>query len=161
MGAFMETLDGGLFGPDQPCFGCSPQHPIGFRLSFVRDGEEVVTRFMPKDCYQGPPGVMHGGLVSTLVDEIGAWAIIALMGKFAFTTSLELRFKRPIRIGIEVVGRGRISAPGRRVVGTSVTLWQEDQIAVESTLRFVMLDKRGAEKFLGIELPQAWQRFGR
>ena len=68
----LERLDGHLFGADQPCFGCGPNHPWGFHLAFERDGEAVVTRFVPGDRYQGPPGIMHGGLVMTLADEVGA-----------------------------------------------------------------------------------------
>ncbi|MFT3767835.1 MAG: hypothetical protein QM820_20485 [Minicystis sp.] len=68
--ARMETpLDPHLFGSGQPCFGCSPEHPIGLRLAFTRRDDEVVTTFVPGEQYQGPPGLMHGGLVTTLADE--------------------------------------------------------------------------------------------
>jgi acyl-coenzyme A thioesterase PaaI-like protein len=73
----MRELDGTLFGPEQPCFGCGPVHSSGFRLRFVEDGDEVVTRFLPDDRYQGPPGLMHGGLVFTIADELAARVIIA------------------------------------------------------------------------------------
>jgi hypothetical protein len=37
--------DGHLFGAGQPCFGCSPDHPTGFRLTFTRESDEMITRF--------------------------------------------------------------------------------------------------------------------
>jgi uncharacterized protein (TIGR00369 family) len=156
-----EPLDGSIFGPNQPCFGCSPGHPNGFHLRFEREGDEVVTRFTPGTNHQGPPGVMHGGLVMTLADEIAAWAIIAATGKFGFTASVECRLKKPVRVGAEVVGRGRIVKDGRRVVDTSVSIWQHGQVCAEATLRFVLLDRGGAEALLGVELPEEWQRFSR
>lgn len=156
-----EMIDGSLFGSEQPCFGCSPSHPIGFRLTFERDGEEVVTRFVPRDAYQGPPGIMHGGLVMTLADEIGAWAIIAALGKFGFTVAANCRLRQPVRIGVPLEGRGRILKPGHRIVETSVTMVQEEQVTCEATLKFALLDKAAAEKLLGAPLPEQWRTFGR
>lgn len=157
----LEPLDGTLFGEDQPCFGCAPNHPIGFKLAFERDGEDVVTHFTPDDRYQGPPGIMHGGLVMALADEIAAWSIIAKLGTFGFTSSVECRLKNPVRIGIPLVGRGTIVKQGRRVVDTSVMISQNDEVACAATLRFVLLDPSAAEKLIGASLPDAWRKFGR
>lgn len=156
-----DILDGSLFGPDQPCFGCAPDHPIGFRLRFVREGDEVVTRFSPSERYQGPPGIMHGGLVAALADEIGAWAIIGLLGKFGFTAQMSGKLARPARIGVEIEGRGRIAKQGTRVVDVAVSLAQEGSVVYAGELRFVLLDESGAERMLGRPLPEAWKRFGR
>lgn len=157
----LEPLDGSLFGDDQPCFGCAPNHPIGFHLAFERDDEGVVTEFLPDERYQGPPGVMHGGLVMTLADEIAAWAIIASLEKFGFTTHVECRLRKPVRIGAPVIGRGKIVAKSRRVVTTSVMISQNDEVACQATLKFVLLDGAGAEALLGRELPDRWKKFGR
>ena len=61
----LEEIDPHIFGREQPCFGCSPTHPIGLHLRFWRDDDEVITRFVPGEQYQGPPGILHGGLVTT------------------------------------------------------------------------------------------------
>jgi uncharacterized protein (TIGR00369 family) len=156
----MDRLDGSLFGPDQPCFGCAPAHPIGFRLAFDRDDDGVVTRFVPDDRYQGPPGVMHGGLVMALADEVGAWAVIAKTGKFGFTASIDGRLKKPIRIGAEVIGRGRVLRDARRVVTVSVAI-EQGEVAFEAELRFALLDEAAAERLLGGPIPEEWRRFSR
>ena len=160
-GAMTDVLDGSIFGPDQPCFGCAPDHPIGFRLAFEREDDAVVTRFVPTDRHQGPPGIMHGGLVAALADEIGAWAIIALLEKFGFTAEMSGKLKKPVRIGREVIGRGRIARSGGRVVPVTVELEQEGARVYEGALKFVLLDEAGAERMLGVPLPEAWRRFGR
>lgn len=156
-----EHLDGALFGPGQPCFGCAPDHPFGFRLRFEREGEEIVTRFTPSERYQGPPGIMHGGLVSTLADEVGAWALIGLLGKFGFTGQMSGRLLKPTRIGVEIEARARIKKPGTRVVDVEVVLSQQGETVYTGELRFVVLDERGAERMLGGPLPEAWKRFSR
>jgi acyl-coenzyme A thioesterase PaaI-like protein len=156
-----EELDPHLFGAEQPCFGCGPSHPTGFRLRFVRAGEEAQTRFVPDARYQGPPGVMHGGLVVALADELAAWTIVAQKGRLGFTVALEGRLVRAVRIGEEVLGRGRLLEDRGRVLRVGVTLEQGASDCYRGTFTFVLLDRRGAERLLGTELPASWQRFCR
>ena len=118
----VSPLDGSLFGPGQPCFGCSPDNPAGFHLRFETDGDDIVTRLVPQKHHQGPLGLMHGGLISTLADETAAWAVLAVTGKFGFTTHFEARLSKGVRIGVEVVARARVTKKGGRVVKATVEL---------------------------------------
>ncbi len=157
-------LDGSLFGPDHACFGCATDHPIGFRLRFERaeadDGTPFVqTRFTPGELYQGPPGLMHGGLVATLADEVAAWTIVALRGRFAFTAAFDGRLKRPVRIGRELLGRGRITRPGKRLLVVRVELHQGDALAYEGDFRLMMLPCRDVAGVLQAPIPAAMRRF--
>lgn len=154
-------LDPRDFGDNQPCFGCSPDHPIGFHLRFTREGNEVFTRFTPGTQYQGPPGLMHGGLVTTLADEIGAWAIIGLLEKFGFTAKIDVKLRAAIRIGVEVVGRAWIVRETSRIVEVGVELTQEGSVALAGQFAFVLMDRKGAERLLGGPIPEAWVRYCR
>lgn len=156
-----DRLDGSIFGDDQPCFGCAPNHPYGFHLKLERDGEGVKTRFTPHEQYQGPPGIMHGGLVMTLADEVAAWAILAKLGKFGFTASFEGRFKSPVRVGLEAVGYGMIVKETARVVRVAVRIEQGGAECFEGALAFALLDRGAAEKLLQRPLPESWLRYAR
>ena len=157
----MEDLDPHVFGAGQPCFGCSPDHPIGFHLRFSKDDGAIETRFVPGDTYQGPPGIMHGGLVMTLGDEVGAWAIIGLLGKFGFTASFSGKLKKPVRIGEELVARGTIVRDTTRVVAVRVEITQSGVLCFEGEYTFVIVDEAGVEKLLGGPLPDVWKRVAR
>lgn len=159
--ALPDRLDGTLFGADQPCFGCGPKHPFGFHLAVERDGDEVVTRFTPGPHHQSAPGIMHGGLVATLADELAGWAIVAQHGKFGFTTEFSARYPRPTRIGVEIEGRARCVAPPRRLVSIETRLLQEGTVVFTGTFRFAVLDRAAAERMLGMTLPEDWVRFSR
>lgn len=154
-------LDGSLFGPDNHCFACCPDHPTGFHLRFQVEGDEVVTRFTPSRMHEGAPGVMHGGLVTTLADEVGCWALIALLGKFGFTGTMTSRLPRPVRIDRVVEGRARIVRDDKRMVHVEVVISQEGSTCFTSAMMFVVLTESGAEKMLGGPLPPAWKRFVR
>jgi uncharacterized protein (TIGR00369 family) len=157
----IDVLDGRLFGEGQPCFGCSPTHPHGLHLAYERQGDEVVTQFLPGPLHQGPVGIMHGGLVSTLADESAAWAVIAATGKFGFTTSFTAKLHRAVRIGQPVEARARVTSATSRVVKSTVVLRQEELDCFTGDFVFVLLDKAGAEKLMGGPIPPDWERFCR
>lgn len=104
---------------------------------------------------------MHGGLVTTLADEIAAWTVIGQKERFGFTAALSAKLHRPIRIGIPVLGEGRIVADKTRVLTIEVTLAQSGERAFSGEFTFVLLDAAGAERLLGGPLPEAWTKFAR
>ncbi len=159
--AQVERLDGHLFGEDQPCFGCGPKNPLGFRLRFEEDGEAIVTRFVPGPHHQGALGVMHGGLIATVADETAGWVVIAALGKFGFTTSFEARYRRPVRVGVETECRGWITKESRRVVRVRTVVTQAGEECFGADFTFAVLGKQAAEKLMGVTLPQKWERFCR
>jgi acyl-coenzyme A thioesterase PaaI-like protein len=147
------------FGEGQLCFACSPDHPAGFHLKFSRAGEWIHTQFLPTDQYEGPPGIMHGGLVTTLADEVAAWAVIGLKGKFGFTAEMRARLHAPVRTGHELQARSRISLDGSRLVKVEVELSQQQVVVYTGEFSFILVDRAGAEKVLQRPLPPAWERF--
>ncbi len=154
------------FGAQSPCFGCSPDHPIGFHLHCSRvtapDGERAIeTELVPGDVYQGPPGVMHGGLVMTLADELAAWTVIGLQERFGFTAAVTCKLHRPVRIGLPVFGRGTVTSASARIVKVAIVLSQSNAVAFAGDFTFALLDTHGAERLLGGPLPEAWRRFAR
>ncbi len=156
----MDELDGSLFG-DQHCFGCGPAHPHGFRMRFREEGDDVVTRLVPGDGHQGAPGIMHGGLILTIADELAAWVCILKLTKFGFTVRYSGKLQAPARIGVELQGRARIVRKTTRTAEVSVTLAQGESSVLEGSFTFALLDKGGAEKLLGRSLPDEWARFAR
>lgn len=157
----IEPLDGRLFGEGQPCFGCSPTHPHGLRLAYERSADGVLTRFTPGAQHQGPVGIMHGGLVSTLADETAAWALIERTGKFGFTTSFTARLTRAVRIGVEIEARGTVTSASSRIVKSTAVLSQQGEVCFTGEFVFALLDKVAAEKLMGRSVPPEWERFCR
>ena len=157
----VSPLDGSLFGPGQPCFGCSPDHPAGFHLRFEMEGDTILTRMVPAKHHQGPLGLMHGGLISTLADEVAAWAVLVHTGKFGFTTHFEARLSKGVRVGVEVEARAKLTKQTSRVVRTQVELHQAGALCFTGDFTFVLLDRAGAEKLMGGPLPDAWAKYCR
>jgi acyl-coenzyme A thioesterase PaaI-like protein len=66
--------------PDYNCFGCSPNNKFGLKMVFFEDGERVISRWEPEMKFQGFHDVLHGGIQSTLIDEIASWVVFVKLG---------------------------------------------------------------------------------
>ena len=149
-------LDPLTFGPDQRCFGCGPHNHVGMGLQFQRDGDEVVTTFHGKPGWEGPPGILHGGLQATLADEIGAWTLVGLLGRFGFTTSAQLKWLRPAKLDLPIEARGRIVERKGNVVTVKVGLRQDGHLVLSGAVTYALVTVAQAERILGQPLPEAW-----
>ncbi|MBC8133117.1 MAG: PaaI family thioesterase [Deltaproteobacteria bacterium] len=88
------------------CFACGPDNLRGLRLEFEREGDRVLTTFTPPPEYGGYGVILHGGLTSTLLDEVMAWAVYGLLDRLSLTTALRVNFLGPVRCGepLTVIG---------------------------------------------------------
>lgn len=80
------------------CFVCGQSNPIGLHLHFWEEDGKVWTEFTPDDRHQGFPGIMHGGLLFTILDEVTGRAAY-LQGVWVVTGRIEVRYHRSAHLG--------------------------------------------------------------
>jgi acyl-coenzyme A thioesterase PaaI-like protein len=73
------------------CFGCSQHNPIGLKLKFREEGDFVLSDWVPGENYQGWMNVLHGGIQSTLMDEIASWLVMVKLETAGVTSKMEVR----------------------------------------------------------------------
>ena len=100
------------------CFGCGPGNAIGLHLQFEAHSDGgVQAQFTPGVEHQGWDGIMHGGLVTVLLDEAMAWAASSSTRMY-YTARLEVRYREPVRTGAPLVVRGWITRNRGRTLET-------------------------------------------
>jgi uncharacterized protein (TIGR00369 family) len=90
------------------CFGCSPTNPSGLRLQFVETDDGVEVEYVAPRHQQGAPGVVHGGIQATLLDEALCMTAHAKTGTSVVTGELTIRYVRPVPTATRIIARGRI-----------------------------------------------------
>ena len=98
------------------CFVCGESNAHGLKLRFQTDGHLVQTRFTPRPEHIGFQGVVHGGILATVLDEIMVWACAAPTKRFAFCAELNVRFIRPARPGAEIIVTAQLTANRRNKI---------------------------------------------
>lgn len=126
------------------CFGCGSENPIGLKLCFQRDGDKVEAEFTPSELHQGWPGLVHGGILFTLLDEAMGYAFLP-RGINGVTARAETAFKRPARVGETLHIVASISKDSRRLVETAATITLGDGtvVAEGKALMYVVSRERG------------------
>jgi acyl-coenzyme A thioesterase PaaI-like protein len=103
------------------CFICGLENPVGLRLKiYERDPGVIETTFTAPEHFQGYPGVLHGGIVASILDEISGRALMGDPAKprFMFTGKLEVKYRKNVPIGkpLRIIGKaGKIK--GRMAQG--------------------------------------------
>ncbi len=121
------------------CYVCGKDNPIGLKVQFYQEGDQVVTRFTPGPEHQGYPDRMHGGIASTLLDEtIGRAGFI--YGYWTFTAKFEVKYRKPIPLGQEITVVGEVTRDrGRMVEAQGRILLTDGSVAVEGSGLYVKL----------------------
>ena len=96
---------------DQWCFACGPENPHGLHLQFRWEGDDYVCDFVPERVHQGWAGVTHGGIISTLLDEVMT-RMLCTDDAAVVTAELKVRFRSPAPTGEPLQLRAR-SVGGR------------------------------------------------
>jgi acyl-coenzyme A thioesterase PaaI-like protein len=93
------------------CFICGLENPVGLHLHIYETEPGVLeSTYIAPDHFQGYPGVLHGGIVGALIDEISGRALMGsdpMDPRFMFTAKLEVKYRKNVPIGrqLKIVGR--------------------------------------------------------
>lgn len=141
---------------DHHCFGCGRLNVNGLQLSFYAndDGSGVWAPFTPSDAFEGYEGVVHGGIVCTVLDEVMAWSLYRER-TWAVTGQLSTRFRKPVLVGVPARAIGRIIRDRGRVIEVKGEIRREadGQLLAEATATFFRVPESQAaawnERYLG------------
>jgi uncharacterized protein (TIGR00369 family) len=116
------------------CFACSADHPHGLHLRFRHTGDGVVSLCSVPERFCGFDGMAHGGIITTLLDEASAWALMARHGKLGVTREMTVRFLKPVRTGQDLVVQARITAfDGKTATVEGMVKSNDGEILAESS----------------------------
>ncbi|MBT3188540.1 MAG: PaaI family thioesterase [Anaerolineae bacterium] len=92
------------------CFVCGLDNPVGLKLHIYQTEPGVIeTTYIAPDYFQGYPGVLHGGIVATILDEISGRAHMGDPSepRFMYTGKMEVKYRKNVPIGIplKIIGK--------------------------------------------------------
>lgn len=125
------------------CFACGTANPIGLHLDFYRYGESVCSDITLNKNHAGWENIVHGGIISTLLDEVMSWSILYFRREVFFTRKMEVKYIRPVLIDTPLTVRGFIvdeTDPKRLKARAEIHDSQENLLS-RSNGEFIILKK--------------------
>ena len=126
------------------CMVCGLDNPFGIRGAFysMEDGS-VMSPFKFHFNHQSYPGRVHGGMVTTVLDELGVralWAKTLDETQFAVTTSLNTKYRKPVPYETELVSVGRIISETAKFMTVHTALYDTDGVLyANAELKYIKL----------------------
>jgi acyl-coenzyme A thioesterase PaaI-like protein len=122
------------------CYGCSSENAASLGIVNVATAEGAEARVRFGREHQGPPGLVHGGLLATLLDEAMGTVPCGMPG-IRLTAEMSVRYRQPTPIDTDLVCRARIadaSDRGFTVDATIVAADDEIHVLVAGSATYVL-----------------------
>ncbi len=134
------------------CFGCCPTNPYGVHMEFLEDGDDVVSLWKPSIFYQGWLNTMHGGILSTLVDEISGWVVSRKLQTSGMTTHLDVHYRKAVSTqDPQLTIRAHITEMKRNIALINVTIHNSSgELCVEGQATYFCMNAERA-RAMGFE----------
>lgn len=125
------------------CFACGTANPIGLNLKFYCRGDAVCSDITLGKYHEGWQDIAHGGIISTLLDEVMSWAIMYSKKTFVVTRKMDIKYVRNVLIGtpLTVTGRFVDNAKPPLVKAKAEIRDDEGRLLVRSNGEFVVLSE--------------------
>ena len=112
--------------PNYPyCFVCGDKNKIGLKVAFSYEDGKAKAQYTPTPEFEGYKDILHGGILSALLDEVMIYSIIA-QGIITVTVQIEVKFKSPAKIGETLFLEGQITEDKGKILLTEGKISKKD-----------------------------------
>ena len=142
----VARLEPPAFAPHN-CFACGQQNAAGLHLEIHVGEGRSWTEIELSDRFEGWDGIIHGGILSAIVDEAMAWAVIST-GELSVTARMETTYRRPVIVGQAIRAEGWITSRRRRRFDTGARIVETGtgDVLVEATGTYLAVPSDQADK---------------
>ena len=109
---------------DHYCFACGSDNKDGLDLHWTVEGKTTRALFLPKRKFQGWKGIVHGGILATLLDE-AMTRLAGMVSGGAMTAEMTVRYLRPAKIDENIFVFGEIVGENRKLVEMRAALYRD------------------------------------
>jgi len=134
---------------DHYCFGCSPVNPSGLQMKFFADRDTVFSDIIIPEHLCGWSNIAHGGVLTTILDEIMSWAALHFLKRITMTRSMSIDFIKPVYIRNPLRAQGRVleKTGKHEAVMEGVLYNDKGDACVKSTANFAIFSPKVAKRF--------------
>ncbi|MCK4244600.1 MAG: PaaI family thioesterase [Candidatus Omnitrophica bacterium] len=125
------------------CFVCGKNNPLGLHAVVERDKDKIIGEFVPKREHEGPKGILHGGIVSALLDEVMVHLAHTVIspGQDTPTVSLTIRFFKPVPTGKKIILEAIATGKHSKLVQAQASVKFEDgTLVARAEGKFIILN---------------------
>ncbi|MFW9994367.1 MAG: PaaI family thioesterase [Candidatus Odinarchaeota archaeon] len=134
------------------CFGCSKTNMHGLQLRIWYTDDGCFSKCAIPDHFCGFEGVVHGGIIASLLDELAAWTIISHMYQTGITLEVNIRYLKAVLAGTEIIVKGKIiHNDGKNATIYSSIHSEDGSLLAECESKWLLPSNSTLAKVIGVE----------
>ncbi|MCI8308920.1 MAG: PaaI family thioesterase [Clostridia bacterium] len=126
------------------CIICGMDNPIGLKAQFYNmEDESVMTIFKYREEHQSFPKRVHGGLIATMLDELGLRALWAKNSNYEYgvTLSMEVKYRKPVPYNEVIIGRGLVKKESSKFIVIDTELFdKKGNLLANAEVKYIKMD---------------------
>jgi uncharacterized protein (TIGR00369 family) len=133
---------------DNGCFACGKNNPEGLHMQFYTDEKYFFSKIYLAETKKGWEQIVHGGIISTILDEIMAWTAIYFTKQFMLTKSINVNYLNSLTIDSHIIAVGWIKEQkgSKEIIMKAQIYNEENKLCAESTGNFALFSKKLAKR---------------
>lgn len=133
---------------DPHCFGCGHDNEQGLKMEFHTDDIRLYSEVDVPSHLRGWSNLVHGGVLSSILDEMMAWSAIYLLRRFILTKDLKVQFLRPVYVekSLRVEGEILKKIDDRNAVMCARIYNEDNKLCAKAEGNFVLFTKEEFQK---------------
>jgi len=133
----LETLPG-----YKHCFVCGRDNHFGLNITFFKDKNEVRAEFIPESKHQGFKGIVHGGILFSILDEIMGRTAVITKEIMTLTVEINIKYRKKAKIGEKIIFTAHMTKDlGRMIEAQGQACKEDGTLLIEAKGRFIVLSR--------------------
>lgn len=123
------------------CLVCGRENPHGLKLSLHVDPDSGVVSvpFTPRKEQIGFVGIVHGGVLATVLDEAMVWAATWAGRRFCVCAEMSIRFRERAEVGADLLVTARVVTHRGRLIQTHGEVLVGGNVLASATGKYMQL----------------------
>jgi len=124
------------------CFVCGKDNPIGLNITFFEDKDKIRAEFMPESKHQGFKGIVHGGVLFSILDEIMGRTAIITKDVMTMTVEINIKYRKKALVGEKIIFTAQMTKDLGRMIKAQAEARSEDgTLLTEAKGKFIVISK--------------------
>lgn len=124
------------------CFVCGKDNLIGLNITFFRDQDKIRAEFVPESKHEGFKGIVHGGILFSILDEIMGRTAITTKGVMTMTVEVNIKYRKKVIVGEKIIFNAQMTKDLGRMIEAKAEARSEDgTLLTEAKGKFIVVSK--------------------
>jgi len=122
------------------CFVCGEENPFGLKITFFKDKNKVKAEFIPESKHQGFRGIVHGGILFSILDEIMGRTAIITKGVMTLTVEINIKYRKKALVGKKIIFTAQMTKDlGRMIEAQAKARLEDGTLLTEAKGKFIVI----------------------